>query len=141
MLDRQIGEELAINSIRAEAVQTASLAIDVAPKSQQWSDVIYQTWQVAGLRLAPLAAQALPSGAQRYRGGLQVTAVRPGSPAEREHIQPGDILVGMHVWETVSLENVGYVLSQADFDANRPVKCFIVREDRTHYAYLPMHTR
>ena len=141
LLGRRAGDELAIDTTRNDVSQVAQLVIDTPPSKGQWADVIYQTWQIAGLRLAPLAAQALPNGAQRYRGGLKVTAVRPGSPAEREHIQPGDILVGMHVWETVSMENVGYVLSQTDFDSNRPVKCYIVRDDRTHYAYLPIRTR
>jgi len=138
MLDRRVGEELAISTVRGESTHLVSLLIDEAPADHQWTDILAQTWEIAGFRLAPVPSQALPAGAKRYRGGLEVTAVRPGSPAEREHIQPGDILVGMHVWETVSLENVRYVLKQSDFDDNRPVKCYIVRDDRTHYAYLPI---
>ena len=141
MLEHQVGDELSIATGRSNSTQPVKLVVGAAPTSRKWSDVVYQTWQVAGLRLTPLSGESLPRGAQRYRGGLEVTAVRPGSPAERENIQAGDILVGMHVWETVSLENVGYVLKQPEFDNNRPVKCYIVREDRTHFAYLPLHTR
>ena len=141
MLDHQAGDELSITTSRTAGLESVSLQIAAAPASAKWSDVAYQAWQVTGLRLAPLSGESLPRGAQRYRGGLEVTAVRPGSPAEREHIPAGDILVGMHVWETVSLENVGYVLKQPEFDNNRPVKCYIVRDDRTHFAYLPIHTR
>ena len=141
MMGQRPGEELAITTARSDSAEPIKLVMGTTPASGKWSDVAYQTWQVAGLRLMPLAGDLLPRGAQRYRGGLKVTEVRPGSPAERENIQEGDILVGMHVWETVSLENVGYVLKQPEFDNNRPVKCFIVREDRTHFAYLPLRTR
>jgi serine protease Do len=141
MLDRNVGEALTITTQRSDVEISAKLAVAKAPKDRKWGDVLTQAWHIAGLRLSPVDSLALPAGAKRYRGGLQVTAVRPGSPAEREHIQPGDILVGMHVWETVTLENVGYVFNQSEFDNNRPVKCYIVRDDRTHYAYLPVRVR
>ena len=138
LLDRRAGEELAVNTSRNSGSQVVSMLLDNAPADNGSRDIANQTWRVAGLRLLPLSNRQFKSTSGRYRGGLQVTAVRPGSPAEREHIQPGDILVGMHVWETVTLENVGYVLRQKEVDGSRPVKCFILRDDRTHYAYLPI---
>ena len=50
----------------------------------------------------------------RYRGGLTVLDVRPGSPAAQQGIRRGDVLVGMHVWETISLENIAYILDRDD---------------------------
>ena len=41
-----------------------------------------------------------------YRGGLAIVAVRADGPAARQGIRQGDILVGMHKWETISPENV-----------------------------------
>ena len=32
------------------------------------------------------------------------------------------------------------MLSRPDFEDNQPVKCYILRDDRTHYAYLPVHS-
>lgn len=138
LLDRPIGEEVQIATLRDDESKTVRLSVEAAPAGRQSSDVVSRAWRIVGLRLSPVSAQELGRTSSRYRGGLQITAVRPGSPAEREHIQPGDILVGMHVWETISLENLGYVLSQPDFDDHRPVKCFILRDDRTHYAFLPL---
>ena len=51
---------------------------------------------------------------------------------------PGDVLVGMHIWETVSLENVAYILKRPDFASLSPVKFFILRGDETLYGYLPV---
>jgi serine protease Do len=62
-------------------------------------------------------------------------AVRPGSPAESQGIRRGDVLVGMHVWETVSLDNVAYVLKQ-DRTNKGPLKFYILRGNQTLYGHL-----
>ena len=53
---------------------------------------------------------------------------------------PGDVLVGMHVWETATLENVAYILKRPDFAKLSPVKFFILRGDETLFGYLPVAT-
>ena len=95
-------------------------------------------WAINGLRLSPIEKSQFVAGNTGYRGGLKVTAVRPGSPAERQNIRPGDVLVGVHLWETVSLDNVEFVMNRPEFRGNRPAKCFILRDSRTHFAYLPI---
>ena len=74
----------------------------------------------------------------RYRGGLVVTTVRAGSAAARQGIRRGDVLVGMHIWETVSMDNISYILKRADFTSLSPLKFFILRGDETLYGYLPV---
>jgi serine protease Do len=74
----------------------------------------------------------------RYRGGLSVVAVRPNSPAATQGIAPGDVLVGMHIWETVTLENVAYILNRPDFAGLSSVKFFILRGEETLYGHLPL---
>jgi serine protease Do len=53
--------------------------------------------------------------------------VRPTSPAARQGILRGDVLVGMHVWETVTPENVEYILNRPDFTEIDPLKFYILR--------------
>ena len=43
----------------------------------------------------------------------------------------GDVLVGMHIWETTTLDNVAYILNRPDFADLNPVKFFILRGDET----------
>ena len=62
--------------------------------------------------------------------------MRPGSPAAAQGIRPGDVLVGMHIWETVSLDNVNYILKRPDFTSLNPVKFFILRGNDTLYGYM-----
>jgi serine protease Do len=140
LLERKVGDKIALATQRDEQLQAANLLMAEAP-DRRVKSVAQQTWEVTGLRLTPVSLDDVQRRTTRYRGGLRVTAVRPGSPAERQNIQPGDILVGIHVWETISLDNIGYVLTQAELDRTRPVKCFILREDRTHYTYLPVGER
>jgi serine protease Do len=94
------------------------------------------TWDLLGMRLEPVAANLFQQYHTRYRGGLSVKAVRLGSPAAQQGIRPGDVLVGMHVWETVSLDNVAYILGRSDFDELGPVKFYILRGSETLYGHL-----
>jgi len=57
---------------------------------------------------------------------LAVTGVRPGSPAARQGLLRGDVLVGMHVWQTVTLENVEYILKSPAAESE-PLKFYILR--------------
>src|SRR6478736_10567799 len=70
-----------------------------------------RTWNVLGLNLSqePRATFAKPG--TRYRGGMHVDGVRPNSPAAQEGILPGDVLVGMHKWETASPQDLKYIVS------------------------------
>jgi len=71
---------------------------------------------------------------------LTIEAVRKDGPAAVQGIRAGDVLVGMHVWETISLENVSYILNRPDFPTLNPVKVFILRGGDTLYSYLPIET-
>jgi serine protease Do len=74
----------------------------------------------------------------RYRGGMRVDAVRPDGPASQQGIRAGDVLVGMHVWETISSENVRYILNHADFERFQPIKFYVLRGRETLYGHLPI---
>ena len=94
------------------------------------------TWRVLGLRLAPVSSAEFRDLNTRYRGGMRITAVRPDSAAAAQGIQSGDVLVGMHVWETISQENVRYVLNHQDLERFQPIKFYVVRGAETLYGHL-----
>jgi len=97
------------------------------------------SWELLGLELKPIPTAEFQKMFQtRYRGGLSVAAVRPQSSAASQGIRRGDVLVGMHIWETISMENVAYILNRPDFAALNPVKFFILRGSDTLYGYLPV---
>jgi serine protease Do len=87
--------------------------------------------------MAPMRVRQLQS---RYRGGLEVIEVRPGGPADEQGIQPGDVLVGLHVWETIRPENVTYVLDRAQEECYGPLKFYVLRGRETLFGHLTWDT-
>jgi serine protease Do len=103
------------------------LSLQLAPRPRgQNAEPADQIWRVLGLRLAAISAQQFKAYSSRYRGGLAVTAVRAGSPAARQGLLRGDVLVGMHIWETVTPENVEYILKSPAAESE-PLKFYILR--------------
>jgi len=100
-----------------------------------------EVWQVLGLKVLPAKAVDLTAVDPRYNGGLKVEAVRPKSAAEVNGIRSGDILVGMHVWETISLDNLDYILNRANLEDPAKVRFHVVRAGKTLAGNLPVIRR
>ncbi|MBP90393.1 MAG: serine protease [Planctomycetaceae bacterium] len=98
-------------------------------------------WDVLGMRLAPMPNAAFRRLRSQYRGGLKVIGVRPDSPAARQGIRYGDVLVGMHKWETVSMDNVAFVLESDVLDQEDAVKFYVLRGGETLFGRLQVSMR
>lgn len=117
------------------------LSIVLGPSSRRKVPTDDETWQVLGLRLLPVEADQLRHANSRCRGGLKVIAVKGNSPADDARIRTGDILVGVHVWETISLDNIRYILKQYELKQESPVKFYIVRGEEFLFGHLPIVRR
>ncbi len=95
-----------------------------------------RTWDTLGLKLEQVPSHTFRTVSTRYRGGLRVADVKPNSPAWKQGIRQGDVLVGMHIWETVSLDNVSYILDRPEFQKMQPIKFFIIRGKETLYGHM-----
>ena len=137
MLDRKPGEKVRLAVRRASDPLTLNLTLGDVPNAAK--PMSQPAWDLLGVELKSVSSEEFRKNHQtRYRGGLAVSAVRPSSPAASQGIVPGDVLVGIHLWETVNLENVAYILKRPDFASLSPVKFFILRGDETLYGYLPV---
>ncbi len=134
LLNRQVGEEVDIEVQRDG--QVTELSIVLAEGAGQRSTVSDLAWTTLGMRLEPIAASAFRKYQTRYRGGLKVLAVRADSPAFEHGIRRGDILVGMHKWETISQDNVAYILNSAEFKSTQPFKFYILRGTETLFGTM-----
>ena len=134
ILGRQPGEELDVEVLRGD--NPVRLRLVLSEPRGPLPGVGDRTWQLLGLRLAPISDPAFRRLTNQYRGGLRVMAVRPKSPASDQGIRYGDVLVGMHKWETISLENVAYILDSDEFRQSQPVKFYILRGNETLYGHL-----
>ena len=91
-----------------------------------------------GIRLNQLASNERSLVGPRYRGGMRVTQVRDGGPAALNGIQQGDILVGLHLWESITFENVKYVIEHPQLNTFSPLKFYVLRGDETLWGHLPV---
>ena len=121
----------------------ASLASDVQVTPRANNDDSDRFWSQLGLRLT-----VLPTGERnqlaktKYRGGMKVLEVKPESPAAANGMLKGDILVGLDKWETMSADNITWIMNQfgtqtAGLDAPNQIKFFLVRGQETRYGFLP----
>ena len=137
MLDRKAGDKIDVTVQRDGKSLNVSLVLGEIPDSPRTANA--GAWEVLGLELRAMpAAEFKQKFHTRYRGGLVVLDVRQNSPAADQGIRSGDVLVGMHIWETVSLDNVAYILKRPDFNSITPVKFFILRGSETLYGFMPV---
>ena len=81
-----------------------------------------------GLRLAAIPAAAVQSlSTAAYRGGLAVTAVRPTARPRGRAFGAATCWWACTIWETVTPENVDYILNRPDFTEFDPMKFYILR--------------
>jgi serine protease Do len=137
LLDLSAGEQVAVSVRRGE--EKLSLALTLGKPAAGVAPSNRLIWDTLGLDLKPLALQDFEQQYRSpYRGGLFVSAVRPQSPAAEQGLRRGDVLVGLHVWETVAIEHVNYVLGRSDFASFNPVRFIILRGKDSFYGFLPV---
>lgn len=135
-IDRLVGVVSEDDLRRQLARATSSQDSGRLDHSVKGSATVGGAWSMLGLRLKP-ADQGRLDGSH-YRGGMEVTEVRPGSPAGQSAIRSGDVLVGLQVWETVSAENVDYVLTHKSVRGLDELKFYILRGRETLYGHLAL---
>jgi len=119
-------------SLTLSALQPAEAVV----RANNDETTLDKTWRILGMRLESLPPGERQSVGPQYRGGMRVVKIRSGSPAEINGIQQGDVLVGLHIWETVSLDNISYVLSHTQLRAFNPLKFYIIRGNETLYGHM-----
>lgn len=104
--------------------------------------VAAMAWQVIGIAVRP-AGEAMTNQMNsrlrtNYRGGLVVTAVRPGSAADQQRILVGDMLLGIHSWQTASLADLAGILEHPEIRQGSRAKFYLVRRDQTLYGHMQL---
>jgi serine protease Do len=136
LLGRKAGEEVPVVVQRGGKRVELSLVLAVKGRGATGPDE--RVWDTLGMKLAAISTRDLREQLNKYRGGLRVVDVKPDGPARKQGIRTGDILVGMHVWETISLDNVEYILNRPEISEIVPVKFYIVRNGETLIGRLPI---
>lgn len=135
---------LVTGGIAGQFWPTAAASIP-APEGRMQSEVTDEPAEKAdpalsrlGLSLRPADAAAVARANPSFHGGMRVMAVRAGSPAAKAAICAGDILVGVHYWETVKHDDVAYALSSCRHDGMKRVRFYVLRNGQIQRADLPL---
>jgi serine protease Do len=135
LLERAPGAKIPVKVTRDKATRELEFALD-AGKAAVLSPAEL-TWKRLGLRLLPVAADAVAKANPQLHGGMIVTEVSPGSAGAVAGLVKGDILVGLHNWETLNLDNVVFVLNHKDFATFLPLKYYVSRDGKIRDGWIP----
>jgi len=97
-----------------------------------------RVWQRLGLKLVAVDDAEFKKLGTPFNGGLQVVEVREGSAADERGIVKDDILVGLDRWETRTLDNVAFVLANADGHREGDISFYILRNGKTLVGRMPL---
>jgi serine protease Do len=133
LIDLKPGDELPLTVRRGDAERKLQLALRPASAAPVAADL---AWRHLGVRLSPAGGEVVGRTNPTLRGGMLVTDVNPDGPAGRAGVQRGDILIGLHQWETVSYDHVLYVLTQPNLAELYPLRFYLLRSGQLHRGWL-----
>ena len=149
-LGRPAGEKVEISFRRGDKGESASMTLatitagrrtnsepaQAVVRAQNEEAAHDKAYRLMGIRIVPVAEAERRQLGDKYRGGMKITEVKPQSTAAQNGIHVGDVLVGLHVWETVNYENINYVLDHQQLPTFNPLKFYILRGNETLYGHL-----
>ena len=124
MIDTAAGDHLTVVYQRGKDTQHAEMTLDGIRTAAATTDAV---WRRLGLRLQPLTPEAVTRNNPQLHGGMMIADVRPDSSASQAGLQRGDILIGLHKWETLTSDSVQWVLSNPDLATFNPLRFYILR--------------
>jgi serine protease Do len=147
LLDREVGHRVEVVLQRGGAEKRMQITLEAAREDTRAgaslasgsSSPQAQILRVLGIRLSSLANPAEVTRTHpQLRGGMVIESVQPEGPAARAGLRPGDVLVGLHLWEMLTLDNVLFVINHPDRRTFGPLKFFILRSGQFHRGTLPV---
>jgi serine protease Do len=132
LLDRSPGDRLPLVIHRQGQETKTELVLQAADRSKtMFADL---AWKKLGINGSPVSREIVARTDPRLHGGLEVTQLNPNGAAARAGIKRGDILVGLGFgtngakqWETLTLDNVAYVLNNTDPNGTSSLGFWIIQ--------------
>ncbi len=135
LLDHNAKDQLVVLVRRNNQDTRMDLVLQSADRSK--STIADVVWSKLGIVANSLSAELVRPVNTSLRGGLEITQVNANSPAARAGIKKGDILVGLADWETLSLDNVAYVVTHPNLGSYLPLKFHIIRGGDLRKGFIP----
>ena len=134
LLERMPSDQVPVLVRRLGLEQKADLILQAADRSKMpTGDLV---WNKLGVRFSAISGEVVSRVNPQLHGGLEVVQLRTEGAAGRAGIKKGDILVGLHQWETLSLDNVAYVLTNPDLSSFLPLSFYIIRSGQVRRGWV-----
>lgn len=142
VLDANPGEKLRVEFERDGEIYETFMATIPGSRIATADPVASLAWQVIGIAVRPAGDSATRKMNQqmntKYPGGLVITDVRKGSAAAEQGIRTGDILLGIHSWQTASVNDLAGILEHPEIQAGPKAKFYLVRRDQTLFGHMQL---
>jgi serine protease Do len=124
LLDKGAGAKVPVKVARGGTATTLELTLQSVKAPATAAEVV---WRKLGVRVQQVGGDVVAKARKELKGGLLVTDLAAGGAAAAAGMQKGDVLVGLHNWETLTIDNVVFVLSHKDFASFLPLKFYVIR--------------
>ncbi len=138
LMDRKAGDSITILVRRGDQDKSVKVALAAGDRQVRPASVSDVVWQKLGVQFTQVAGDAVTRVNNQLHGGLEITNITANGAAAKAGLRKGDVLVGLHTWETVTVDNVNYVLNHPDLATFNPVPFFILRGGQIRKGQLPM---
>jgi serine protease Do len=135
-LDKQSGAKVPVKVTRNGTAASLELTLQPSPVRPVAVTPADLTWRKLGLRLQPVGPEMVAKANPLLHGGMLVLEVAPGSASATAGVQKGDVLVGLHTFETISHDNVAFVLNHKDFASFLPLRFFVARDGKLREGWI-----
>ncbi|WP_162006765.1 trypsin-like peptidase domain-containing protein [Roseimaritima sediminicola] len=144
-LDVRPGESIAMQVQRDGTTRDFTLVAGHPRLDARTGTPAELVWEWIGIRAEPLNISSVRRMNSRlgtnYKGGLRITSLRSGSPAARQGIEPGDVLLGIHEWRTATLDDLEMIVEHPELQRTAETKFYILRSNRTLYGFMRLANR
>src|SRR5207253_3600990 len=110
-LDHKNGDSIPVVVRRDQKERKLDLVLAGSDRMLRPAVALELVWTKLGVQLAPIATEQVTRVNRSLHGGLEIVNVQADGVAAKAGLKKGDMLVGLHQWETITLDNVTYVLS------------------------------
>jgi serine protease Do len=135
-LDHKSGDSVTVVVRRNDQEQKLDVVLAGSDRMIRHASTTDLVWTKLGLQLTPVPAEQVSRINAQLHGGLEISNVLPEGVAGKAGLKKGDILVGLQQWETVTIDNVNYVLSHPDLASFNPMSFFILRNGQVRRGNL-----
>ena len=134
LIERKPGDYMELCIDRAGQQILGKLAIEKpVPASSNPEET---AWLRLGIKFQSVSGEQISRIHPQLHGGLQITEIKSDGNASKAGILKGDILIGLHQWEMLSMDNLIFVLNHPDLVSLNPVKFFVLRNGQLHRGLL-----